>query len=136
VDEPPPAEVRESVAGAASRDGTRDADETGSGDATAGGGLPGSSRDYAATVLAWLERHKEYPRRARLRRQEGTAMLYFVVDRSGAVLEYRLQSSSSHRALDEEVLAMIERAQPLPPMPEDMERERLELIVPVEFFLR
>lgn len=133
---PVPVERPVTVSGAAGRQGNRDADETGSGDATAGGGIPGSSRDYAATVLAWLERHKEYPRRARLRRQEGTVALYFVVNRAGAVLEYRLEESSGHRALDEEVLSMIERAQPLPPMPEDMHREHLELIVPVEFFLR
>ena len=31
---------------------------------------------------------------------------------------------------------MIERAKPLPPMPDDMDRDRLEMIVPVEFFLR
>jgi len=136
AERPLTAEQPAPVTGAAAPDGTRDADETGSGDATAGGGLPGSSRDYAATVLAWLERHKEYPRRARLRRQEGRAMLYFVVDRGGAVLEYRLQSSSNHPALDDEVLAMIERAKPLPPMPDDMDRDRLEMIVPVEFFLR
>jgi protein TonB len=133
---PLPAEQPATVSGAAGQQGSRDADETGSGDATAGGGIPGSSRDYAATVLAWLEQHKEYPRRARLRRQEGTVVLYFVVDRGGAVLEYRLEGSSGHLALDEEVLAMIERAQPLPPMPEDLQRDRLELIVPVEFFLR
>jgi protein TonB len=31
---------------------------------------------------------------------------------------------------------MIERAQPLPSMPDDMRRARLELVVPVRFFLR
>ncbi|NGP52424.1 energy transducer TonB, partial [Thioalkalivibrio sp. XN8] len=118
------------------RDGPRDATETGSGEAAAAGGLPGANRDYAATVLAWLERHKHYPRRARLRRQEGTVLLYFVVDRAGTVLEYRLEQSSSYPVLDQEVLAMIERAQPLPPMPDELGQERLELIVPVEFFLR
>jgi periplasmic protein TonB len=136
AEQPVPAVAQAAVAGAAGHGSTRDADETGSGDTTAGGGLPGASQDYAATLLAWLERHKQYPRRARLRRQEGTVWLYLVVDRGGAVLEYRLERSSGHPALDEEVLAMIERAQPLPPMPEDTDREHLELIVPVEFFLR
>ncbi len=31
---------------------------------------------------------------------------------------------------------MIERAQPLPPMPETIQQARLELVVPVQFFLR
>jgi len=125
-----------SVAGAGGRSGTREADHTGSGDNSAGGGLPGSTEDYAATLLAWLEQYKEYPRRARMRRQQGTVLLYFMVDRHGAVLDYRLHESSGYPALDDEVLAMIERAQPLPAMPEDMAREQLELVVPVQFFLR
>jgi periplasmic protein TonB len=136
AERPVPAVAQATMTGAAGQPSTRAADDAGSGDSTAGGGLPGASQDYAATLLAWLERHKQYPRRARLRRQEGTVLLYFVVDRRGTVIEYRLERSSDHLALDEEVLAMIERAQPLPPMPEDMDREQLELIVPVEFFLR
>jgi len=127
---------RASVAGAAGQSGTREADNTGSGDNTAGGGLPGETRDYAATLLAWLERHKEYPRQARVRRQQGTVLLYFVVDRSGRVLAHRIEQSSGYPALDEEVLAMIERAQPLPAMPETMDEQTLELVVPVQFFIR
>lgn len=123
-------------AGAGGRGGLREADETGAGDATPGGGLPGATRDYASTLLAWLERHKEYPRRARLRRQQGTAMLYLKVDQAGAVLDYRLEKSSSHSVLDQEVMDMVERAQPLPAMPEALGQAPLELIVPVEFFLR
>jgi len=127
---------RPSVAGAGGKSGSRQADNTGSGDNSAGGGLPGETRDYAATLLAWLERHKEYPRAARLRRQEGTAMLYFLVDREGRVLEHRIEQGSGHPALDAEVLAMIERAQPLPAMPASLEKDQLELVVPVQFFLR
>jgi len=87
-------------------------------------------------LLAWLEHYKEYPRRARLRRQQGTALLYFIIDRTGRVLNYRLHQSSGHRILDNEVLSMIQRAQPLPPIPDKIDREQLELIVPVQFFLR
>jgi periplasmic protein TonB len=124
------------VAGAAGQSGTREENNTGSGDNSAGGGLPGDTRDYAASLLAWLERHKEYPSGARLRRQEGTVMLYFVVDRNGRVLEYRLQRSSGHALLDEEVLAMIERAQPLPAMPASLDKQTLEVLVPLQFFIR
>jgi len=93
--------------------------------------MPGATADYLAMLQAWLEKHKEYPRRAQRRRQEGTALLYFVMDREGRVIEYHLQQSSGHDLLDREVAAMIERAQP-----EEMDRARLELVVPVQFFLR
>src|SRR3546814_11068775 len=78
----------------------------------------------------------EDPRRAQLLRQGGTAQLYFVMDRGGRVLEYRILESSGYKLLDEEVVAMVKRASPLPPPPAAMPGERLDYIVPVEFFQR
>lgn len=107
----------------------------GAGSAT-GGGDPGEVADYLARLQAWLERHKEYPRHARQRRQEGTVMLYFVMDREGRVLDYRVTESSGYDLLDRAVEEMIQRAQPLPGMPAVMTQARLELRVPVQFYLR
>lgn len=114
--------------------GTREA-SVGSGETASAGGTPGPSADYMARLSAWLEKHKQYPRRAQRRRQEGTALLQFVIDREGRVIEYRIRESSGHEILDEEVAAMIERAQPLPGFPDDMPRARLELVVPIQFLL-
>lgn len=110
--------------------------EAGDADDRSGGGSPGAAADYAALISAWLEKHKEYPRRARQRNHEGTALLYFVIDRQGRIISHRLQRSSGHEALDREVEAMLQRAQPLPAMPADMPGDRLELVVPVQFRLR
>lgn len=123
------------TAGAGGESGSRAAAGAGSGQDRSRGGDPGASADYMAQLRAWLEKHKRYPRRARTRRQEGTAVLRFVVDREGRVLEYEIRESSGHDILDREVTAMIERAQPLPGMPDDMGRGRLELVVPVQFRL-
>lgn len=107
-----------------------------SGDNMTGGGLLGDTQDYTATLLAWLEQHKEYPRTARNRRQQGTVMLYFVLDRQGRVSASRIEQSSGYQTLDAEALKMLERAQPLPAIPDAMPNETLELVVPVQFFLR
>lgn len=126
-----------SAPGAAGKAGTSDSRQAGDAETDSrGGGTPGEVVDYMARLQAWLERHKEYPRRARMRRIEGTALLYFVMDRQGRVLDYRLQRSAGHRLLDEEVRAMIQRAQPLPEMPASMTQAQLELVVPVQFVLR
>ena len=101
-----------------------------------GGPAPRANADYLALVQAWLEKHKEYPYRARLRREEGIAVLYFVVDRDGRVRDSELRQSTGHALLDREVLAMIERAQPLPRVPGHPNSVPLELIVPVRFRLR
>lgn len=130
------AAVAPSAPGAGGRAGTQASPNAGSADDTTGGGMPGQTADFMTQLQAWLEKHKEYPRRARMRRQEGTALLYFVMDRDGQVLRHRLEQSSGHDLLDREVIAMIERAQPLPKMPDTMGEPRLELVVPVQFFLR
>ena len=134
-----PTETRTDVAmpgGSEGKSGTKETRNAGSGSGGNAGGSPAALTDYMAELLAWLQRHKEYPRRAKRRQQQGTALLYLVMDREGQVLEYRIQESSGYRLLDQEVTAMIERAQPLPEMPDEMPGARLELFVPVEFFLR
>lgn len=128
---PPPA-----IAGAQGKSGTKDAKETGSGDTSRGGGMAGAAADYMSQLQAWLEKHKEYPRSARLRRIEGAVLLYFAIDREGRLLAYRIERSSGHRLLDKETIAMIKRAQPLPPLPREMARDKLEVVVPVQFALR
>lgn len=128
-----------SVAGSAGKSGSQDSSNAGtanSAPAASGGGMPGSSADYLALVQAWLERHKEYPRRAQLRRIEGTAVLRFVMDRDGKVLSFRLERGSGHAVLDEAVREMVERASPFPPLPPEILQANLELVVPVSFYLR
>lgn len=128
-----------SVAGSAGKSGAQDSQNAGttnSTSASSGGGMPGSSADYLALVQAWLERHKEYPRRAQLRRIEGTAVLRFVMDREGKLVSYRLERGSGHSVLDEAVREMIERASPFPPLPPEIQQANLELVVPVSFYLR
>src|SRR3546814_16242307 len=98
-----------------------------------GGGAPGAFVDYKAQLYAWLEKHKEYPRRARLRRQEGTALLEFAMDRGGRVLSYRIGESYGYKLLDAEVVALIERASPLPTRPAAMEREGFNTTLPACF---
>lgn len=122
--------------GAGGKAGMEASPDAGSADDSSGGGLPGTAADYMALLQAWLEKHKEYPRQAQIHRQEGTALLFFIIDREGRVISYRVQQSSGHTILDREVEEMIERAQPLPRMPDGMGQARLELIVPVQFRLK
>lgn len=141
--EPPPKPVETqvatappSVSGVEGKAGTQTSQNAGNADNSAGGGIPGELVDYMSVLQAWLEKHKEYPRGARLRRIEGTTLLYFVMNKGGKVIDFRIQKSSGFKMLDKEVEAMIERAQPLPQIPEDMNRDKLELVVPVQFMLR
>ena len=92
--------------------------------------------NWQGQLLAWLSQHKRYPREAQEQRQQGTAHLRFVLDRYGRVLSYDLRQKLRFAALDEEVVALIQRAQPLPAPPPELSGTRFELVAPVEFSLR
>jgi periplasmic protein TonB len=59
-----------------------------------------------------------------------------AADRSGRVLNFFLARSSGDSTLDAEVLAMIERASPLPAPPLEVDDSNLHLLVPVQFSIR
>lgn len=91
---------------------------------------------WQGLLLGQLERYKRYPAAARSRRQEGVATVRFVINRKGEVLSVRLERGSGASSLDDEAVALPERAQPLPPPPPEVTGEQIELVVPIQFFLR
>ncbi len=95
----------------------------------------GTSRSYAAKVRSWLYAHKIYPRRARMRREEGRVRVRFVIDRTGTLIEGGIVEGSGNRTLDEEAAAMLYRASPYPRPPKEVGGERIEFLAPIEFTL-
>ena len=95
----------------------------------------GASLDYASRLRAWLEAHKTYPKRARMRREEGVVHVHFAVDRDGRLLRGDVVSSSGFASLDAEAMAMLDRSNPFPGAPHSVRGERIEVSTPVEFFL-
>ena len=88
---------------------------------------------WRGILEAHLQKFQKYPRSAQRRNIEGTVWLRFRMDRAGKVLSYAVERTSEHDVLDEATLAMIERAQPLPPLPADVPGESIELISPANF---
>ena len=89
----------------------------------------------SALLIAWLNQHKDYPPAVKKKKQQGTVVLAFSIDRSGTVLTARVQESSGYPLLDQAALDMLARANPLPAMPDSMPRQRLRLAVPIEYSL-
>lgn len=100
------------------------------------GGAPHIEPSWQATLVRQLQRYKRYPTEAQARNEQGVVLLSFSLDRSGHVLARRIARSSGFSDLDEEVMAMIMRAEPLPPFPASMPQPRLDLTVPIRFSLR
>lgn len=91
---------------------------------------------WEGAVLAALNKKKRYPRDASSRRLQGIPWIRFVIDREGKVLSVRLERSSGFRSLDDEAVDLPRRAEPLPKPPDDVPGQAIELVVPVEFFIR
>lgn len=98
--------------------------------------ISGAVATWRAELLAHLERHKRYPREAQWLQQEGVVELYFAMDHNGHVVAARIETSSRSKALDQEALALVRRAQPLPLPPDGMATAHIELVVPVQFALK
>jgi periplasmic protein TonB len=98
-------------------------------------GVGESRESYLGRLLAQLNRFKHYPPEARKARIEGVVLLHFVMDAEGHVTSAEIQKSSGRPALDKEALALMQRAQPLPPLPADFAARTLDAVVPIEFSL-
>ena len=92
--------------------------------------------DYFSELRQWLAAHRRYPRRAQIRRQEGTAILEVELSANGQPRASEIARSSGYALLDQAARDMLERARPLPSPPPDMDVSGRLLRVPVDFALR
>jgi periplasmic protein TonB len=91
---------------------------------------------WETELVAHIEHFKRYPPKARARGDQGLARVAFTVDRDGWVRETRIVQSSGSSELDEEALAMLTRAQPLPRPPNHATVDELSFVIPVRFNIR
>ena len=103
--------------------------------------IPGASSrnsdalpNWKTQLVAKLERAKRYPSEAR--GDQGTAQLAFSVDRQGGVHNARIVRSSGSSVLDHETLALVQRAQPLPPPPPEVSGAQIPIVVPIRYNAR
>lgn len=92
--------------------------------------------DYFTTLKTWLEKHKTYPRRARLSGTQGTVVITFSMNRDGKVLSRHIIESSGHTVLDEAAVEAVQKASPLPQPPAQLADSDLIVTVPFGFHLR
>jgi periplasmic protein TonB len=91
---------------------------------------------WESLLAAHIDRYKRYPMEARLKGETGVAQVFFTIDHEGHLLSSRIVRSSGSATLDQETLAMLERAQPMPRPPSNFSDSQLSFIVPIRFNLR
>jgi protein TonB len=95
-----------------------------------------AEQNWQSLLVSKLERAKRYPAEARARGEQGVAQLAFSIDRKGGVHNARIVHSSGSELLDSETMALIARAQPLPPPPPELAGAEIAIVVPIRYNIR
>lgn len=94
------------------------------------------------TMAEWKElvqvrfaHHKRFPDQALRRGLQGISLVLVTVCHNGEVLTSRIAQSSGIELLDQESLRIVQRANPLPNLPDEFRGKHFKFIVPIEFLI-
>ena len=73
--------------------------------------------NYLKRVSTRIHKFKQYPREARIAKQEGSVVVQLTLNADGSVRDKDITSSSGVELLDEEALQIFSRAEPFPKFP-------------------
>ena len=82
---------------------------------------------YLLLIRRKIERHWSYPPQAPSGKKEGTAVIRFTIDASGALKGVRIATPSGSPVLDEGTLAAVRAAAPFAPLPTAFNLTRLHI---------
>lgn len=87
---------------------------------------------FQQALLRHIARFQHYPALARDKGLEGTVHVVFLLRRDGTVADAWIETTSGQVVLDDEAVATVRRAAPLPPIPAELPDE-LRVLLPVAF---
>jgi len=91
---------------------------------------------YQDMVKQKIESCRRYPNWAKKQGFEGSVYLKFTILSTGFTKDIKIIKSSGFNILDKEAISTIKRAQPFPPIPEEMKVSSLTMEVSVVFTLQ
>jgi protein TonB len=100
---------------------------------SSGASAAATAASYRALLVAHLLRFKGWPAGAEARGETGKAIIAFTVTRNGRVSGARLTKSTGYASLDQEALAWIQRAQPMPSFPAEIREAAMSFTAPLSW---
>lgn len=104
---------------------------------TALGASSSDKLSYQGLLGAHLSRFKQYPSSALARQEEGIIIIKLQVDENGFILQKEIKKKCAYNTLNTEVIALIDRANPLPPPPKEMlQGGKLTFSMPISYSIK
>lgn len=100
---------------------------------TSGASAAAAAASYRSRLVAHLARFKRWPSGAEARGERGKALVNFTLTRDGRVRGARLTKSTGFASLDQEAMAWIRRAQPMPPFPAEIRASSMNFTAPLSW---
>lgn len=99
------------------------------------GGKIKAREAYYETLKRWIEKHKSYPRRARLKGLEGEVVLLVTLDKMGRIIAQEMVSRSGYKILDRSAIKALKSASPFPAIPDSLGTTKVTLQIPFAYYL-
>jgi protein TonB len=100
---------------------------------SSGASAAAAAASYRSILAAHLQRFKGWPSGAQARGENGRASAILTISRNGRLTSARLTKSTGFASLDQEAMAWMQRAQPLPPFPAEMREATMTITAPLHW---
>ena len=90
---------------------------------------------YGILLSQEIAKFKQYPPFAKQSRQQGVVVVHLQIDHLGKLLASNISQSSNNELLDNQALAMVNKAAPFTKPPPDFQDKDLSLLIPISFRL-
>ncbi len=92
--------------------------------------------NYEQVLSLWLGVNKVYPESARRQAIEGEGVVRLQIQRNGNVIYYALLKRTGHQILDDAIMEMVRKSDPVPPIPDGYaDGKIIQFDVPIKFKL-
>lgn len=92
-------------------------------------------RIYRSNLLKKTYQHVIYPDSAIDNHHEGDVVLKVLINRRGEVESVMFDSRAKYNSLNKAALRAVKRTKPYPPVPQHLEGENFEILMPIRFRL-
>ncbi|NWF66821.1 MAG: TonB family protein [Campylobacterales bacterium] len=90
---------------------------------------------YLAQITEYIQKNKTYPNTARRLKQTGVVELHFIIEKNGEIKNLSVKNSSNSSYLDSASIDMIKKIGSFNPIPKELEKNSIEIVVPIEYKL-